>query len=78
MDIKKPVFVYFWLCQVLYIFVHRCHCRLVCATFCAVFSFLILDVDEGYYVLKFFIGTANRDILTKELSKIFKFLCWFG
>ncbi len=29
----------------LYISVHRCHCPLVCVTFCAVVSFLILDVD---------------------------------
>jgi hypothetical protein len=30
---------------VLYISVQRCHCPLVCLTFCAVVSFLILDVD---------------------------------
>jgi hypothetical protein len=30
---------------VLYISVHRCHCRLVCVTFCALVSVLILDVD---------------------------------
>jgi hypothetical protein len=30
-------------------------------------------LKKGYYVLKFFIGTANRDIMTKELSKICKF-----
>ncbi len=30
-------------------------------------------LKKGYYVLKFFIGRANRDIMTKELSKICKF-----
>jgi hypothetical protein len=45
MEIKKPVFVYYWLCQVLYISVHRCRCWWICVTFCAVFLFLILDVD---------------------------------
>jgi len=39
---------------------------------------MLMCLKKGYYVLKFFIGTANRDILTKELSKIFKFfvLLW--
>ena len=76
MEIKKPVFVYYWLCQVLYISVHRCPCLRVCVTFCAVFSFFMSDVDvfkEGSLCTLFFIGTANRDILTKELSKICKF-----
>jgi hypothetical protein len=60
------------LCQVLYISVHRCHCWQVC-TFCVVFSFLFADVKcikKGYYILKFFIGVGNRDIMTKELSLI--------
>ena len=51
-EIKKPVFVYYWLSHVLYISVHRCPCLRVCVTFCAVVSFLILDVDvfkEGLF-----------------------------
>jgi hypothetical protein len=27
-------------------------------------------IKKGYYVLEFFIGVGNRDIMTKELSKI--------
>ena len=34
---------------------------------------MLMCLKKGYYVLKFVIGTANRDILTKELSKICKF-----
>jgi hypothetical protein len=34
----------YWLCQVLYISVHRCHCWQVCVTFFVVFSFLFSDV----------------------------------
>jgi hypothetical protein len=34
---------------------------------------MLMCLKKGYYVLSFFIGTANRDILTKELSKICKF-----
>jgi hypothetical protein len=34
---------------------------------------MLMCLKKGYYVLKFFIGTGNRDILTKELSKICKF-----
>jgi hypothetical protein len=45
MEIYKPVFVYYWLCHVLYISVHRCPCLRVCVTFCAVFSFFMSDVD---------------------------------
>ncbi len=46
MESKEPVFVYIYcLCQVLYISVHRCHCWLVCLTFCVVFSFLFSDVE---------------------------------
>jgi hypothetical protein len=26
-------------------------------------------IKKGYYVLEFFIGVGNRDIMTKELSK---------
>ncbi len=72
MEIKEPVFVYvYWLCQVFYISVHRCHCWLGCLTFCAVFSFcfqMLKRIKMGYYVLEFFIGVGNRDIMTKELS----------
>jgi hypothetical protein len=51
----------------------------VCVTFCIVFSFLFSDVgvyEEGLllYVLEFFIGVGNRDIMTKELSLICLFL----
>jgi hypothetical protein len=34
---------------------------------------MLMCLKKGYYLLKFFTGTANRDILTKELSKICKF-----
>jgi hypothetical protein len=34
---------------------------------------MLMCLKKGYYVLKFVIGTANRDILSKELSKICKF-----
>ncbi len=27
-------------------------------------------IKKGYYILKFFIGVGNRDIMTKELSLI--------
>jgi hypothetical protein len=63
----------YWLCQVLYISVHRCDCWQVCITFCVVFSFLFSDfkcIKKGYYILKFFIGVRNRDIMTKKLSLI--------
>jgi hypothetical protein len=30
-------------------------------------------IKKGYYVLEFFIGVGNRDIMTKELSLICKF-----
>jgi hypothetical protein len=40
MEITDPVFVY-WLCQVLYISVHRCHCWLgLCYFLCCVFFFV--------------------------------------
>ncbi len=72
MESKEPVFVcVYCLCHVLYISVHRCHCWLVCLTFCVVFSFLFKCIKMGYYVLEFFIGIGNRDIMTKELSLIF-------
>jgi hypothetical protein len=57
----------------LYISIHRCHCWLGCVTFCVGFSFLFQMfkcVKKGYYVLEFFIGVGNRDIMTKELSLI--------
>jgi hypothetical protein len=31
-------------------------------------------IKKGYYVLEFFIGVGNRDIMTKELSQICLFL----
>jgi hypothetical protein len=34
-------------------------------------------IKKGYYVLEFFIGVGNRDIMTKELSLICLFLCCF-
>jgi hypothetical protein len=58
MEIKEPVFVYvYWLCLVLYISVHRCHCWQVCVTFCVVFSFLFSDVEvykEGLLCTRIF------------------------
>ncbi len=76
---RSSVYVY-WLCQVLYISVYRCHCWQVCVTFCVVFSLLFSDVSikKGYYILKFFIGVRNRDIMTEELSLIcLYFVCCF-
>jgi hypothetical protein len=34
---------------------------------------MLMCLKKVHYVLKFFIGTANWDIMTKELSKICKF-----
>ena len=35
-------------------------------------------IKKGYYVLEFFIGVGNRDIMTKELSLIFLFFVLFS
>ncbi len=38
---------------------------------CFLFCFLMFKcIKKGYYILKFFIGVGNRDIMTKELSLI--------
>ncbi len=34
-------------------------------------------IKMGYYVLEFFIGVGNRDIMTKELSLIFIFFVFY-
>jgi hypothetical protein len=34
-------------------------------------------MKKGYYVLEFFIGVGNRDIMTKELSQICLFFVMF-
>jgi hypothetical protein len=34
-------------------------------------------IKKGYYVLEFFIGVGNRDIMTKELSLICLFFVMF-
>ncbi len=34
-------------------------------------------IKMGYYVLEFFIGVGNRDIMTKELSLICLFFVFF-
>ena len=34
-------------------------------------------IKKGYYVLEFFIGVGNRDIMTKELSQICLFFVMF-
>jgi hypothetical protein len=34
-------------------------------------------INMGYYVLEFFIGVGNRDIMTKELSLICLFFVLF-
>jgi hypothetical protein len=45
---------------------------------CFLFCFKMLKyIKEGYYVLKFFIGVGNRDIMTKELSLICLFFVLF-
>ena len=42
---------------------------------CFLFCFQMLKyTKKGYYVLEFFIGVGNRDIMTKELSLICLFL----
>ena len=35
-------------------------------------------IKKGYYILKFFIGVGNRDIMTKELSLICLFFVLFS
>ncbi len=38
---------------------------------CFLFYFQMFKcIKKGYYILKFFIGVGNRDIMTKELSLI--------
>ena len=45
---------------------------------CFLFCFQMFKcIKKGYYILKFFIGVGNRDIMTKELSQICLFLCCF-
>ena len=74
---QRPVSVYvYWLCQVLYISVHRCHCWLcmLLSVLCFRFCFqMMYCIKKGYYVLEIFVGVGNRDIMTKELSLIFLF-----
>jgi hypothetical protein len=36
------------------------------------------SIKKGYYILKFFIGVGNRDIMTKELSLICLFFVLFS
>ncbi len=58
----------------------RCHCWQICFTLCVCFLFcfqMFKCIKKGYYVLEFFIGVRNRDIMTKELSLICLFLCCF-
>ncbi len=41
---------------------------------CFLFCFQMFEcIKKGYYVLQFFIGVGNRDIMTKELSLICTF-----
>ena len=66
--------------QVLYISVHRCHCWLFVLLFSLCFHFcfqMFKCIKKGYYVLEFFIGVGNRDIMIKELSLLCLFLCCF-
>jgi hypothetical protein len=45
---------------------------------CFLFCFQMLKcIKNGYYVLEFFIGVGNRDIMTKELSLICLFVVLF-
>jgi hypothetical protein len=45
---------------------------------CFRFCFQMLKcIRKGYYVLEFFIGVLNRDIMTKELSLICLFFVLF-
>ncbi len=47
-------------------------------SFCFHFYFQMFKcIKKGYYVLEFFIGVGNRDIMTKELSLVCLFLCCF-
>jgi hypothetical protein len=43
----------------------------LCFLFC---SQMLKCTKKGYYVIEFFIGVGNRDIMTKELSLICLFL----
>jgi hypothetical protein len=59
--------------HLLYISVHRCHCRLglLLIVLCFRFCFQVFNcIKKGYFVLELFIGVGNRDIMTKELSLI--------
>jgi hypothetical protein len=46
----------------------------LCFLFC---SQMLKCIKKGYYVLEFFIGVGNRDIMTKELSLICLFFVLF-
>ncbi len=46
---------------------------------CFLFCFQMFKcIKKGYYILKFFIGVGNRDIMTKELSLICLFFVLFS
>ena len=46
---------------------------------CFLFCFqMFKGIKKGYYILKFFIGVGNRDIITKELSLICLFFVLFS
>ncbi len=48
------------------------------SVFCFRFCFQMFKcIQKGYYVLEFFIGVGNRDIMTKELSQICLFFVMF-
>ena len=47
-------------------------------SFCFHFCFQMFKfIKKGYYVLEFFMGVGNRDIMIKELSLLCLFLCCF-
>jgi hypothetical protein len=52
----------------------------VCVTFLLCFHFCIhmfKCIKKGSYVLEFFVGVGNRDIMIMELALLCLFLCCF-
>jgi hypothetical protein len=65
-EIKEPVFVYvYWLCQVSFLFIDvTVGWYVLIFVVCFHFCFQMLKcIKKGYYVLAFFIGVGNRDIV---------------
>jgi hypothetical protein len=63
-----------------FLFIDVIVCRFVLLfSLCFHFCFQMFKcIKKGYYVLEFFIGVGNRDIMTKELSLICLFFVLFS